>query len=150
MKTIIAVWNQELFRLKAFPNTKKGKTDAENWVLAQAKETTGSSFNNLSQLDDRLWVITTIDTPGVVDLVADSLSIEQKTKYLENHGVACPYCESTALDTDGPKVAEFNDNVYEVTKCLSCGKKWKDQYEIANLTDDLSDTDDSDEAKGDQ
>jgi DNA-directed RNA polymerase subunit RPC12/RpoP len=59
------------------------------------------------------------------------LSEEAKKKYLEDHGVRCPYCGSDNIDAQD---ADFlDDMMYQKVECLNCQKEWTDHYKLVDI-----------------
>jgi len=58
------------------------------------------------------------------------LTEEQKKKYVDDGGVACPYCSGEELlhepsDEDVP--------TYQRVECLGCGKVWSNEYSLTGI-----------------
>lgn len=56
---------------------------------------------------------------------------EQKQKYLEHHGVLCPFCESSDIVGDSVDIDE--GGVTQYVTCSACGKGWTDVYKLTNV-----------------
>lgn len=44
----------------------------------------------------------------------------------------CPFCKSTALDADEPKIADYDNEIRIRVVCTDCHKKWVEIYRLAS------------------
>lgn len=134
-KILIAIYHLTRDVVHVFPDTKEGRTEADKWLLDQARKSLDLPFASISEINTCLWSITPLQIPNMelMELQDGIVSAEKKQEYIDHHGVACPFCGSTDVEADGPKVSDYSDDVFENTACNACGKKWKDIYQIVDI-----------------
>jgi len=57
------------------------------------------------------------------------LTKAQKQDYLTSGGYLCPYCGSDNLSAD----SWDGEGKYQPVTCQSCGKEWRDVYELVGI-----------------
>lgn len=58
---------------------------------------------------------------------------EKAKKYLEQHGLACPFCGS--LHIEGGSMDFDAGEITQRISCLKCNEQWTDVYKLAAVAD---------------
>ena len=53
------------------------------------------------------------------------------TKYIEQHGLICPYCGGR--DLDGGTFQADDDYAWRDVTCTGCGHEWEDVYKLVSV-----------------
>lgn len=113
----------------------------------EARKFLANDINGIAQceiLDAQKWEI--VPEGWTTPVLEDGIvSAEKKQQYIDCDGVSCPFCGSADIEAGGPKVSDYSEEVFEKTTCNSCGKKWKDIYQIVNIVEQDEDEKDSEE-----
>ena len=83
--------------------------------------------------------IPTAEIPIFIEMLrqvtADAPATSLQELYLKNHGARCPACGNLDLDCD--MLADNGEDARRGVKCLDCGARWEDVYQLkkyVNLT----------------
>ena len=61
------------------------------------------------------------------------MQVKQATEYLEQHGLACPYCGS--WDIAGGSMDFEAGEIAQRISCHECNEQWADVYKLAAVAD---------------
>lgn len=57
---------------------------------------------------------------------------EQESKYIDNGGVKCPFCESDNITAhENPQFSGFG--IFQDIYCMDCEKEWTDEYKLIGI-----------------
>ena len=83
--------------------------------------------------------IPTAEIPAFIEMLrqvtADAPATSPQELYLKNYGARCPACGNLDLDCD--MLADNGEDARRGVKCLDCGARWEDVYQLkkyVNLT----------------
>jgi hypothetical protein len=61
------------------------------------------------------------------------MKVKQAKKYLEQGGIACPFCGS--WDIDGGSMNFESGEIAQRISCHECNERWTDVYRLAAVAD---------------
>jgi hypothetical protein len=61
------------------------------------------------------------------------MQVKQAKKYLEQHGLACPFCGS--WDIEGGSMDFEAGEIAQRISCHQCNEQWTDVYKLAAVAD---------------